>query len=77
MFGLFPQSQETKQLFPEPLDGIADEAIAQGLPGRAFFQASYWPARLYDAKSQVILSPGQPLKVVGMDSITLLVIPAS
>lgn len=76
MLGLFQESKETRQLFPEPLDGVADETITPKVSGRAFFQATYWPAQLYDTKSRVILFPGQPLKVIGMNNITLLVMPA-
>jgi membrane protein implicated in regulation of membrane protease activity len=76
MFSLFQERKETRQLFSEPLDGIADETITPKVPGRAFFEGTYWPAQLYDTNSQVILFPGQPLKVIGMNNITLLVMPA-
>ena len=62
-------------IFPEPLPGLTDEAISYNLPGRAYFQASYWPAKLCDENRRTVLEPGQQLLVVGTENITLLVAP--
>jgi hypothetical protein len=62
-------------IFPEPLPGLTDETISYNLPGRAYFQASYWPAKLRDENRRTVLEPGQQLLVVGTENITLLVAP--
>lgn len=64
-------------MFPEPIQGIADRAIAQGRLWRVKFQGSYWFARLYQPNEQVVIRPGEPVKVIAMEGITLLVTPTS
>ncbi|WP_225889470.1 NfeD family protein [Halomicronema hongdechloris] len=43
--------------------------------GRVRFQASYWPARLFNGSRWPALAPGEPVEVVGRDGITLLIKP--
>ncbi len=62
-------------IFPEPLPGLTDETISYDLPGRAYFQSSYWPAKLRDENRRIVLEPGQQLLVFGTENITLLVAP--
>lgn len=63
-------------LFPEPLPGWTEEKISYNQPGRVWFQASHWPAKLQDNDARTVLKPGQSLLVVGIENITLLVVPA-
>jgi len=63
------------QMFPAPLPGIVELALASDRPGRVKFQGSYWPAKLYCAEAVVRLQPEQTVAVVGMEGITLLVVP--
>ncbi|MDF0555598.1 NfeD family protein [Kamptonema sp. UHCC 0994] len=63
------------EIFSEPLIGVVEEAIAPQQPGRISFQGSYWPAKLYQSNSPIILSPEKAVKVVGIQGITLLVQP--
>jgi membrane protein implicated in regulation of membrane protease activity len=44
-------------------------------PGRVYFQATYWPARLFQPSSLSELNPGEPVEVVGREGLTLLVKP--
>ncbi|NET38966.1 MAG: hypothetical protein F6K19_44500, partial [Cyanothece sp. SIO1E1] len=64
------------QLFSCTTDGKVERTISPFHPGRVYFQATYWPARFYDASCQVIASPGDPVKVMGREGLTLLVMPA-
>ncbi len=44
-------------------------------PGRVYFQATYWPARLEQPQFLDRLLPGARVKVMGRDGLTLLVAP--
>lgn len=44
-------------------------------PGRVYFQATYWPARLEQPQFLERLLPGTKVKVLGRDGLTLLVAP--
>jgi membrane protein implicated in regulation of membrane protease activity len=59
--------------FHKPEQAIVDEMI-QGPhhKGRVQFQGSWWPAR---CDFEVVLVPGQVVRVVGIDRITLVVEP--
>lgn len=57
--------------------GIVDEAITANTRGRVYFDATYWPARLYDASQYEKLQPSETVYVVGRQGLTLLVIPKS
>lgn len=54
--------------------GIVDKAIAPHRSGRIKFQGSYWKAELADPNCGR-LEAGEPVQVVGVQGITLLVIP--
>ncbi|MFZ4675121.1 MAG: NfeD family protein [Nodosilinea sp.] len=54
--------------------GVVERTITSSTPGRVYFQASYWPARLVQPGA-ARLQPGDPVTVVGRESLTLLVKP--
>jgi membrane protein implicated in regulation of membrane protease activity len=58
-----------------PEVGVVDQVIAPNQPGRIKYQASYWPARLYQVKGAIQLDSQQVVQVVGREGITLLVQP--
>lgn len=61
-------------LFPTPLIGIVECAIAPNQTGRIKYKASYWSAKLYKGdRPTATLTPGQRVDVVGREGITLLV----
>lgn len=62
-------------MFPEPLLGIVEQAIAFNQRGRVKFDGTYWPARFYDPDCQATVPPNQFVTVVARDGITLLVVP--
>ncbi|MGD1704474.1 NfeD family protein [Dapis sp. BLCC M229] len=64
----------TKEIFPQAMPGIVEEAIATNQPGRVKFKTTYWPAILFEEKS-ISLAPGQKIAVVGRIGITLLISP--
>ncbi|WP_416670306.1 NfeD family protein [Egbenema bharatensis] len=64
-------------MFSEPIQGVVDSAVKQGQLWRVKFQGSYWFARLYQANPSVTMEPGQSVKVIAIEGITLLVTPAS
>lgn len=57
--------------------GVVERAISPLTPGRVYFQASSWPARLFQPDANSDLLPGAPVEVVGRESLTLLVKPLS
>ncbi len=63
------------EMFPEPVLGIVEVTLAPHQSGRVKCQSSYWPARLYQMECLITISPGQPVKVVGIEGITLLIVP--
>ena len=70
---ILPQKIE----FPEPVKAIVQEAITATKPGRVKYQASYWPAKLYQPQrgiNTVKLEKNQPVNVIGREGITLLVV---
>ncbi|HEY9808950.1 MAG TPA: NfeD family protein [Halomicronema sp.] len=53
--------------------GIVDEAIiGPNTKGRVRFQGTWWPAH---CEHEIVLEPGQKVRVVGMNRITLIVEP--
>jgi membrane protein implicated in regulation of membrane protease activity len=66
---------DTVQLFPRPGFGSVDWAIAPNCPGRVSFQATTWPAKLYQTDGRTVIQPHQLVQIVGMQGITLLVQP--
>lgn len=63
--------------FPQPGAGKVEQTITPTQPGRVKFQATYWPARLYDPEEDVTLVPDEPVTVIGRQGITLLITPVS
>lgn len=53
--------------------GIVELVISHECPGRVQWQGTTWPARLFN--SQDTLVPGERVRVVTMQNITLLVAP--
>lgn len=65
----------TVKMFPQPLLGIVEQAIAYNQRGRVKFDGTYWPARFYNPDCQATVSPNQFVTVVAREGITLLVVP--
>ena len=63
------------KLFPEPLQGKVTQEISSKNPGRIQFQGSYYPAKLYQNNSRIILKEYELVKVIGREGITLLITP--
>jgi membrane protein implicated in regulation of membrane protease activity len=55
-------------------EGVVDEIVIQGKAWRVRFAASYWPAK---SVRPAVLMPGDRVRVVGLDNITLLVDPSA
>lgn len=53
-------------------EAIVDEEIQPRRKGRVYWRGSYWPAR---CNLDVTLKPEEFVEVVGIDNITLLVMP--
>ncbi len=71
------ENPATITLFPKPGTGIIEEIITESQPGRVNFQATYWPARLYNPEQEITLLPNTLVTVIGRQGITLLVVPVS
>ncbi|MGF1497230.1 MAG: NfeD family protein [Elainellaceae cyanobacterium] len=56
-----------------PAAGQVERTITLVQPGRVRFQGTYWPARLQSSYGQVIANPGEWVRIVGRQGITLLV----
>lgn len=63
------------EIFPETIPGIVEMTIAPNRRGRIKFHSSFWPAKLYNIKCSVTVLPGQMVNVIGVEGITLLVVP--
>ncbi len=54
-----------------PLEkAVVEEEIRPQHSGRVRFQSSWWPAK---CDGQITLKPGEVVRVVGLDNITLIV----
>lgn len=53
--------------------GIVKSTITSQFPGRVYFQATYWPARLSDLDTHSVLQPDDEVEVLGLDGLTLLI----
>lgn len=63
-------------LFARPGVGQVVQVISSGQRGRVKFRASFWPAKFYsEASAGKQLLPLEQVTVVGIDGITLLVMP--
>lgn len=65
----------TIKIFSQPQVGIVEQAIAYNRRGRVKFDGTYWPARFYYSNFLEVIYPDQLITVIGMEGITLLVIP--
>jgi len=63
------------EMFPETVQATVEQRIAPNQPGRVKFLGSYWPAKLYKPDEQIILEPSQRVLAVGIEGITLLIVP--
>lgn len=63
------------EIFTEITPGIVEVAIAPRRRGRIKFLSSYWPAKFYQIECSATVLPGQTVDVVGIEGITLLVVP--
>lgn len=63
------------EIFPQPLLGIVEEAIAPNQRGRVKFDGTYWPARFFEANCQTTVCPQSLVAIVGIQGITILVDP--
>ncbi|NET38058.1 MAG: hypothetical protein F6K19_39685 [Cyanothece sp. SIO1E1] len=63
------------KLFAKVGIGEVDTIIRTTEPGRVKFEGSYWPAKLYNSDTEITIFPTWPVKVIGRQGITLLVIP--
>lgn len=62
-----------------PLGGIGKvkQAITSSKPGRIYYRATYWPARFSELYEPQTIIPGEQVRVVGRQGLTLLVVPES
>lgn len=72
----FPNSF-SPQLLSKPAHGITDRPIAYGHAGRVKYRGTYWFAKLYEPDQSVVIPTGAPVTIIGIEGITLLVVPAS
>lgn len=63
------------EIFSTPTQGKVEQTITHNHPGRIECFGSFWPAQLYQKDPTITLLPGQSVKVVGRQGITLLVVP--
>lgn len=57
--------------------GVVQTTIKPFYPGRVYFQATYWPAKLLISDNTSSLNPGDLVEVIGCEGLTLLVKPFS
>lgn len=62
-------------LFKDQDSGIVSTPITSTQSGRIKYQAVSWRASLYKTRTQISLQPGQTVKVIGRQGLTLLVQP--
>jgi membrane protein implicated in regulation of membrane protease activity len=72
---MLPESKRPEEitLFPEPFPGTVEETITSTQAGRVWYQATSWPARLYNSDDGVTLEPKTSVTVVGRQGLTALV----
>ncbi len=75
MVSLFAPAQI--EMFTEAVIGTVEKKITQNQPGRVQCLGTYWPARFYHANCDVIVFPDEVVKVVGIQGITMLVVPVN
>jgi membrane protein implicated in regulation of membrane protease activity len=67
-------SPQRVKLFPKNVYGVVEKLITPTQSGRVRFQGSSWKARFYGQECPTLV-PGDAVKVVGLEGITLLVLP--
>ena len=55
--------------------GKVERTIAHDQSGRVYFQATYWPAKFCNSACQLKAFPGESIKIIGRQGLTLLVSP--
>lgn len=75
MHRLIPFPSKKLSLFQR--QGRIDRRVTAQNPGRVYFYATYWPARLAPTATRNELHPGDQVEVVGREGLTLLVKPLS
>ena len=63
------------KIFSQPQVGLVEQAITDKRRGRVKFDGTYWPARFYYSHFIEEVYPDQLITVVGMEGITVLVMP--
>ena len=63
------------ELFPFSGIGKVEETISAEQLGRVRFQATYWRARFQQPSYPQEISPGNKIRIVGREGLTLLVVP--
>ncbi len=65
---------ETIEFFPQAAIGRVERPITQHQRGRVRFMATTWFAQFYQPSAQKEVLPGTPVKVIGREGLTLLVV---
>jgi membrane protein implicated in regulation of membrane protease activity len=65
------------QLLPQPAKGIVDRLITCEQTGRVKYRGTYWFAQIYQPDHHIVISIGEPVNIIGIQGITLLVVPAA
>jgi len=65
---------ETIEFFPQSAIGEVEQTITLHQRGRVRFMATTWFARFYQPNAQREVLPGTPVKVIGREGLTLLVV---
>jgi len=68
---------DTIEFFPQAGIGKVEEKITLHQQGWVRFMATYWSARFYQPTGMAEALPGTSVKVIGIEGLTLLVIPIS
>ncbi|MDJ0706947.1 MAG: NfeD family protein [Leptolyngbyaceae cyanobacterium MO_188.B28] len=63
------------ELLPFSGIGKVEETISAQQLGRVRFQATYWRARFQQPSYPQAISPGNQIRIVGREGLTLLVVP--
>lgn len=66
---------EIIEWFPQTAIGEVEQTITRHQRGRVKFMATTWFARFYQPDAQIEALPGMPVKVIGREGLTLLVVP--
>ena len=64
-----------KNIVPLKGKGKVEQEIKPLQPGRVYYRATYWPAQFSNLNCTAKVLPGDSVKVVGRQGLTLLVLP--